>query len=335
MYINATATDPQDLYADLLAALQTNAALTGAVPSQAWVNVWQHAGGVEQGIVLRGPGLSAADQIYIGLKLRLSQPGDSYELLVYGMTGVINTALTLTGHVNVSKPVSCFLDVGPLNYWLVASGRRFVLVAKMSTIFETIYGGFFLPYGDPTQYPYPLMIGGTNRPDDNTGSQAITTWRAANEGHRHFPCGNDNSGGGGNQYYATCIMLNPVGEWKSASGFPGNGNAQIAIAPRNFGDVPSNWRVDPDNTVTSSRIGYNFVRSQQGPCFDGSYTLTPFTFIQNESNSQVFGIIDGCYNCPGQSIGAEYIVQIGGVDHLVVQDVFRTAIGDYWALKLA
>ncbi|MEN9478375.1 MAG: hypothetical protein RLZZ300_2516, partial [Pseudomonadota bacterium] len=26
---------------------------------------------------------------------------------------------------------------------------------------------------------------------------------------------------------------------------------------------------------------------------------------------------------------------VGGIDHLVVQDVFRTGYSDYWALKLA
>jgi hypothetical protein len=333
MYINGIATDAQDLYADLLTALQTNAALTGAVPSQAWVNVWQHASGAEQGIVLRGPGLSAADQIYIGLKLVLSLPGDSYEMYVYGMTGVIGSATDLTGHVNVSSPVSCFLDIGPIDYWLVASGRRFVLVAKMSTIFQTAYAGFFLPYGDPTQYPYPLMVGGTTCPTLNVGDQKINTWRATTEGHRHFPCGDQNTGG--DAHYPPCNMLTPLGEWKLASGYPGDKDAPLSIAPRNFGDETGLFNVSVNLSASGSLIPYNFMRSQQGPCFDGSYSLTPFTFIQNEAASQVFGIMDGCYNCPGQSLGAEYLVQIGGVNHLVVQDVFRTGVGDYWALKLA
>lgn len=333
MYINSTATDAQDLYADLLSALQTNAALTGAAPSQAWVNVWQHSSGAENGIVLRGPGLSAGDQIYVGLKLVLSLPGDSYELYVYGMTGIVASATTLEQHINVSPPVSCFLDIGPIDYWLVASGRRFVLVAKMSTIFETIYGGFFLPYGDPTQYPYPLMIGGSNSPN-NTGSMLSNTWRSTAESHRHFPCGNQGTSGG-DLLYATCIVLTPMAEWKRASGFPGDEDAPLAIGPRNFGDTPSLFDLQVNLTAANSMLPYNFLRSQLGPCFDGSYTLAPFTLIQTQDTSQVFGVMDGCYNCPGQGNAAESLISISGTDYLVVQDVFRTAVGDYWALKLA
>ena len=41
------------------------------------------------------------------------------------------------------------------------------------------------------------------------------------------------------------------------------------------------------------------------------------------------------YAVPGYANAAENIINVGGVDHLVVQDVFRTGYSDYWALKLA
>ena len=47
------------------------------------------------------------------------------------------------------------------------------------------------------------------------------------------------------------------------------------------------------------------------------------------------GEMEGCYCVPGYANAVENIINVGGVDHLVVQDVFRTGYSDYWALKLA
>jgi hypothetical protein len=48
-------------------------------------------------------------------------------------------------------------------YWFVGSGRRLIVVAKVSTVYQTAYLGLALPYATPGQYPYPLVVGGTCR----------------------------------------------------------------------------------------------------------------------------------------------------------------------------
>ena len=63
-------------------------------------------------------------------------------------------------------------------------------------------------------------------------------------------------------------------------------------------------------------------------CPDGSYPLLPFVLAG-------LGEMDGCFAVPGYANAAENIVTVGGVNHLVVQDVFRTGYSDYWALRLA
>ena len=63
-------------------------------------------------------------------------------------------------------------------------------------------------------------------------------------------------------------------------------------------------------------------------CPDGSYPLLPFILAG-------LGEMEGCYCVPGYANAVENIISVGGVDHLVVQDVFRTGYSDYWALKLA
>lgn len=50
---------------------------------------------------------------------------------------------------------------------------------------------------------------------------------------------------------------------------------------------------------------------------------------------QGLGELDGMYSVPGYGNSVENIITANGVDHLVVQDVYRTGYSDYWALKLA
>lgn len=334
-YVTGNSTNANDFYADLIDFLKNNAGLTGAVPSQAWVEVWQHATSEEAGIVLRGPGLSNADQVYVGLRLIESSPGDSWRMDIYGMTGIIPTAINLSDHVNVSAPVAMFLDISTITRWFVASGRRFVAVAKMSTVFEACYAGLFLPYGDPTQYGYPMFVGGTSRLN-NTDLQLSTSWRSTVQGHQHFMFG-DHRVVGSNFYYPTGIVLDPMGSWQEVVGQAGNDDLDVVMAPRNFGlNSSESWAVNFDFHVSGLlQIGYETVRYNMGPNIDDTFSLTPFTIIQTNPSNQVFGVLDGAFNCPGAGNASENLVTVAAVDHLVVQNLFRTGIGEYWALKLA
>jgi hypothetical protein len=57
-----------------------------------------------------------------------------------------------------------------------------------------------------------------------------------------------------------------------------------------------------------------------------SYPLLPFIL-------QGLGEWTVCYSVPGYGNAVENIISAGGVDHLVVQDVYRTGYSDYWALE--
>lgn len=65
----------------------------------------------------------------------------------------------------------------------------------------------------------------------------------------------------------------------------------------------------------------------------GSYALEPVILYDGSPN--VYGELDGIYFVPGFGQAVENRVQAGGTDYLVVQDVYRTADFDYFALKLA
>ncbi|MEG1971199.1 MAG: hypothetical protein RR101_13900, partial [Burkholderiaceae bacterium] len=48
-----------------------------------------------------------------------------------------------------------------IDYWMTINGQRLVLAMKVGTpVYESLYLGKMLPYGRPSQYPYPVVCGG-------------------------------------------------------------------------------------------------------------------------------------------------------------------------------
>jgi hypothetical protein len=64
----------------------------------------------------------------------------------------------------------------------------------------------------------------------------------------------------------------------------------------------------------------------------GQYALTPIVLTDTVN---VYGELDGVYQVSGFGNSSEDIVTAGGVDHLVVQDVYRNGVRDFVAVKLA
>lgn len=321
-YVTGTSTDHADLFADLVSFLTANAALVSA--GEEWTAVWTHSGGAASGIVLQGPGLAGADEVLIGLKLVSRPTPDEYEIQMVGMTGIIGSATEFDAHVNVSPyKVRMFVDSGPMTRWFVANGRRFVVVVKISTVFQSMYGGFILPYAFPDQYNYPLFIGGSAGETDQTG---LSSWRSTSIYHHHFP----------NSYYdapssvihrGAAFLLSPQGDWLTCASLGDDGN--VAIGPRKFFTG-----LGISSSYNTTNYGYEEIRSRMRAGLAGEYLLTPHTLVQASPSDQTYGILDGTYHVSGSGNSSENIITVSSVDHLTVQDAFRTGLGDYWALRL-
>lgn len=327
-FATGTASSHTDLFAKLKTFLTTNTDLVAA--SQAWTNPWSAPGGAPNttDIVLEGPGLAGGDAVLVGLSLVADVPDDSYVLYSRGMTGVVSGGVRIADHVNRSPLVGMYLDANPMTYWFVANGRRFVVVVKISTIFQAMYGGLYLPYATPTVYPYPYFIGGTR------GEIAVAplNWRSVQADHTHFVSPAAVAGFGGQPNRDTgAWMLDPAANWiRCWNNGSDLGNPKIGLGPENLFDGLSASR-----GVTTLQYGYDNVRQRTGQCYGGDFMLSPITFVQQTPTDQTYGILDGCFRVTGMNNAAENIVTIGGVDHLVVQNAFRTGTGDYWALALA
>ena len=323
-YATGTANDALDFYDKLVAFLTTNTDLVTA--NQDWSVVWDTPAPTENqtDIVLMGPGLSNQDQVFVGLQLRANPATGLYALQSRAMTGIIGSATAMSEHINVlPKPARMMLIDAPMTYWFVASGRRFIAVAKLSTRYEAMYAGLFLPYGVPTSYPYPMFIGGSA---SSEGSGGVTNWTSDVDAHSMFyspymNTGQSNVNGGVQTDASAAQFLNPEGTW---NGIASRGTSHTymmlpeATYPTYFGSESFSAKKVMD-AITSA--------------FGGERQMFPLT-IANRDQGTVYGQLDGIFYAAGSPISSEDTFTIGSENYLIVQNVFRTASGNFMAVKI-
>ena len=324
-YASGIATSSTDLWNKLLAFLTTNASLVAA--GEDWDVVWTHPGGATSGVVLRGPGTGGTDSIYVSMALTTTTGTDDHFIQFHGMTALSSTATQVSEHINVSPGVRLWADAGAMKYWFVASGRRFMVVTNISTVYEVAYCGFFLPYALPTEYPYPLFIGASS-----SASGEVTSWRSTVAEHAAFPF-SPYSGSGLNR--ASAYVLGTNGAWLNAPS-QNNGSAQLSLGPFRYQeyDVDGANRFGLSAGGTTDVPGYESIRSRQMMSYDSIFPVDQITIIQTNNSMQLMGVLDGFYVCPGVGNAAENTIEIEAVDHLVIQNVFRSSTSAYMAMRL-
>lgn len=110
-------------------------------------------------LILQGAGLSGDQQIFIGFRAYQDQTADYYNLSVAGFTGYVsgNAFTAQPGYFESGVPA----HNNRIDYWLAVNAQRIAFGLKVGTpVYEHGYAGYFLPYATPSQYPYPLVVGG-------------------------------------------------------------------------------------------------------------------------------------------------------------------------------
>lgn len=321
-YETGTATDHVDLYEKLIAFLTTNEELV--YQGQQWTVAWALETDPAEGVVLQGPGLAGTDEVLVGLKLVANVPDDAAEIQLRGMTGVNPTATGYEDHVNgMPNSARMLLRTSSMDYWFVANGRRFMVMVRVSTVYEFAYAGFFLPYSTPSQYPYPLFVGACAH--GGGGANAIVAnWRDLSEGHANFMWGIYNSTGLAG-HDTPAWMLSPAGDWLRV----GYSATQALIGPQGFG---TGYNIA--SAVGLNNYGYNSIQNRVIPAFGGEYALTPMTLLQQTPSDQTFGVLDGMYRVGGRGNSPESTITVDTVTYIVGQNCFRTDIQDYFAFAL-
>lgn len=321
-YQTGTASDHVDLFDKLIAFLTADADLL--YDGEAWEVEWSKSTDLSEGVVLKGPGLALTDEILVGLRLSANVPDDAAEIAVVGMTGVIPSSTAFNDHVNVTPNAPrMLLRTQPMTYWFAANGRRFIVMVRVSTVYESLYAGFFLPYSTPLQYPYPMFIGGTAHSE--TTRLAVPNWRSTANSHAHFSRSFRNPSVS-NGHPSNAWMLDPSGNWLDC-GITTDSNVQLG--PGQFG---TGFGISADGTTTS--YGYNTILDRIITTFGEQQALVPITLLQQSPSDQTFGVLDGVYRVAGRGNAPENTVVVDGITHVVGINAFRTNLADFWAMQL-
>ncbi len=274
--------------------------------------------------IWQAPGNGNEAQIFAGI-LRFTDAGADYDNLRLGGFNGFDAGPAFAGQPGaMTRPVVPLLRVGSMPYWFVANGRRVIAIIKASTVYESLYLGFLAQYPNPTQYPYPLVVGGsmTWTTEPISSSQ---NWRWSYQGneHRAFPIPHPTSASDDNQFQLR--LRKPDGLYR---GFASARLSGVAGIERGF--------VWPH--------GYSFLNAISN--LDASYPLFPVVPHGSDgdagsypaitiTNPNIWGELDGVLAVTGHANAAENLITIGRTDYLAVQNVFRNTKADFFAVKLA
>ena len=251
----------------------------------------------------KGPGLSQADTIYAVLRTSSDYTGDKYNVKAMFTIGEQSGqptdnwpgALTYRPHMTLWNQ--------SMKYWFIANGRRFIVIAKVSTIYANMYGGFYLPYGLPTEIPYPICIGANARYNTRWSASATDTHSFWNQ------IGNDSNGN-----YSSMILRRPS-------------STLCTFQTSVYGatDYRSNY---------SGRTFPYYNNPGYRTSSDNNYGLIPIALYDGAEGGNLWGELDDVYHVSGFQNASENIITINSQDYLVVQGSSYTGINDYAAIAL-
>ena len=275
-----------------------------------WTSLRRTAGSE---MIWQAPGNGGLDQIIVGAKTFFDVAGDYYNWRLGGFTG-FNAATVFNqqaGYISNSQAASspCLnLWNQSTPYWIIANGRRVIVVAKVSTVYVCAYLGFMNSYMSPAAFAYPLVVGGSLAWFSEPALAGNANWRWSYTGQeiRNCPIPISAPNSGADQQSSLRLRL-PMGTWR---GF------DLQAAETLIGHV---WPYLSGFTAWRTNL-------------DGSYVLLPIILSDNTPN--VYGELDGVFAVTGFQNAAENTITIGRVTYLVVQNVFLTTQASYFAVRL-
>lgn len=278
-----------------------------------WTSMRRTAGSE---MIWSAPGNGGLDQILVGAKTFDDVGTDYYNWRLGGFTAynagsAFNQQPGYVGGIGQAHPSPVFtLWNSTIPYWFIANGRRVIVVAKVSTVYVSCYLGLASSYMAPGAFPYPLIVGGNlafyNEPATTSPEMAVELYGRGDAEFRAAGIANLSA-----DYQSSLMLRLPSGSWR---GFDeNNGETQ-------FGQM---W---PGGYVGISSYDWR-------PNLDGGYPIFPVVMFDGTPN--IYGELDGVHSTSGFSQGAENTITAGGVDYLVVQNVYANTKSDFFVVRLS
>ncbi len=111
-------------------------------------------------LLVTGQGLAAADVIPVGMAIKENIFAPYFNWRLRGAIA-FDPVEPFQNQPSSSPNTFYIVDDGLMTYWIVATGRYFIVVTKIGTVYTSMMMGFHLPYGAPSEYGFPLVIAGT------------------------------------------------------------------------------------------------------------------------------------------------------------------------------
>ena len=277
--------------------------------AQNWTVQRDTTTGTVREIYFRGPNLTVGTQTvnpHVNIRQFQITATDVYNWEVSGAIG-FNTNETFGNQPGVSPrdfSVGAYptftLFQNNIDYWFVGNSRRFIVVAKIGTVFFTMYAGFILPYSTPTEYPFPMLV-------------AANTYA----GGFRFSLGDFRNGAAYDPREGSAYIRHTDGTWSTVANYSGTGsksrnNQDCYIWP---------WRTNLTDTLINNA--------------DNSYTLLPAVLASRINGGNVYGEMEGVFHVSGFGNSSEDTVTINSVEHLIIQTANRTGFSDFAAIRLS
>lgn len=319
-FTTGTATD----YVDLLDKLRLYLVAQGWT-QQAWTPGTISGGGGKLNV--RGPGAGVDRQVFIEIRTESNLTNAFYGWKLRGATGFDAGAAEAGQPGSQGAPSYFNLWQNAITYWFYVNDRRFIVVAKMGSVYCSMHCGFFLPWADPSAYPFPLYIGGT--------FGQLDAYNVGNSANRFFA----DPGGwvSGSTPGAGAWVRSPGGQWRPVTNHrPSTENdfmvqgtttsAMCFIFPFSVGEQHSQSYGPVYNGGGSPQMWDNVVRTRQNET-----CLFPLSI--HSSVEPPFGALDGVYVLPGIGVATEQAIVSGGRNFKAFQNIFRSSPNDFIVIE--
>lgn len=298
-----------------------------AAEGQAWEILRYDTVPANRELIMKAPGLSGTEEIFLGVRTYQNFSGDYYNLLLGAFTGYVpgNSFDTQPGGRLTGVPA----HNNAITYYISVNGQRLVFMLKVGTpVYTHGYLGKMCPYARPSEFPYPVVCAGILNGAENTRFSATTNYFPY---HGYTVSSNTN-------FY----LRKPDGVWLAPAMWPfthgsvsdSQGSYYCLAGSVSYScQVPANaqYQMEPiilHDRVSSSNLSNNIWGELDGVFFVSGFNNAVENVVQYGGSSTV----DQTGMTPLQAVQA--IKAVGGRAFVMGQNINRTSWRDYVAIEM-
>lgn len=251
---------------------------------------------------LQGQGNSSDDAIYIYYR-HFRDSGSGYYNIEFAACTAYDAADASDPSAQMGFSGFSYITLwqNSTEFWLVVNSQRIAMTAKINTNYMSMYQGWYLPEGFPSEHPLPLYIGGTS---------PVSTMIHTSTAVTHI------------SYYQAdlsgAFLRHVDGSWIEGD----NDASKAQMYP---------WQ---GTTLGSSSSHAN--AENMGVGIGGGYIpieANLYTEIYSGGRNS-YGILDGIYYVSGFNNNSENTFFIGSDEYICFQNIFRTDVENFMAMRL-